>query len=200
MTPVLALELLAFAGGAAAAVLTPGWDQWSFALFVVLVVFSIVSDATAVSMGNKLYVSGSALGLVLAAVVMGGGPAAALGVIVIGTGWIRHRSEVEFGHVVANLANYTVFPLVAVGIVFRGLTQALAVGPRNPTVLPPRIRRVSSLALRINFLATASHGCYQTPDGPSAEDPRSAHPPAVCGALLRTADDGRRLPDAADWE
>ena len=160
MTPVLALELLAFAGGAAAAVLTPGWDQWSFALFVVLVVFSIVSDATAVSMGNKLYVSGSALGLVLAAVVMGGGPAAALGVIVIGTGWIRHRSEVEFGHVVANLANYTVFPL-AVGIVFRGLTHALAVGPRNPTYyLLVFVAFVVGLA--INFLATASHGCYQT--------------------------------------
>jgi len=43
MTPVLALELVAFTGGAAAAALT-GWDQWSLALFIALVAFSRFND------------------------------------------------------------------------------------------------------------------------------------------------------------
>jgi diguanylate cyclase (GGDEF)-like protein len=150
------LELAALVAVGIAIPFTTHLDHWSPGLFAVLVVFAIVSDLTAVAMGEKLYVSGSFLGLILASIVIGGGPAAVLGVVVIGVGWMRHRERLD--HFVANLANYAVFPLVA-GVLFRILTRAIAVGP-NDLGYYLLVFAVFVLALALNFVMMASHECY----------------------------------------
>src|SRR5579862_5233887 len=82
-SPRLALaELLALALAGAVGVATVGSDHWRLWPLVVIAVFTVVSDLTSVETGStKLKISGSFLGIVLAAVLLGGGPAALVGVL-----------------------------------------------------------------------------------------------------------------------
>jgi diguanylate cyclase (GGDEF)-like protein len=157
MKPAVGLELAALGAAAGAVALTWRTNHWSWGLFAVLVVFAVTSDVTAVSVGGKTRVSGSFLCLVLAAVVMGGGPASILGVVVIVAGWPSHRERLD--EFIANLANYAVFPFVA-GTLFRLLAHAAHIKPGNiGYFLLVFVSFVGALA--VNFLATATHQCYQ---------------------------------------
>jgi diguanylate cyclase (GGDEF)-like protein len=137
--------------------LTMSWDHWTQGPLVSIAVLAIVSDLTAVQAGAaKLRVSGTLLGLMLAAVLLGGGPAALIGMMAIAVGWFRSR-EPLIG-LAANLVTYAWFPLVS-GLFFHAFAQLLGVGPTQVgyyvLVLPTFV-----FGLLVNFLILAAQKCY----------------------------------------
>jgi diguanylate cyclase (GGDEF)-like protein len=89
-------------------------------------------------------------------VVLGGGPAAAIGTLAIAVGWLRSREELHY--LLNNFANYALFPLVA-GVFFHLVTRAIAVGPSAlGYYLVVFATFVGALAL--NFLASGGYQCY----------------------------------------
>ena len=70
-------------GAALAAILSDGSNRWQLGAFVTIGVFSVLSDLTGVFVVRRVTISGSFLGIILASVILGGGPAAVLGVMTI---------------------------------------------------------------------------------------------------------------------
>ncbi len=70
-----------------------------------------------------MLVSASLMTIVLAAVLLGGPPAALMGVVTILAGWIKARYQPQF--LLINLVTYAWFPLIA-GLVFSEAAQATA--------------------------------------------------------------------------
>jgi diguanylate cyclase (GGDEF)-like protein len=125
---VAALQLGAIAAAVAVIALTRGWYHWSVWPLVVIAAFTIISDLTYVETGaSRVRVSGSGLGLVLAAVLLGGGPAALVGVLSIAIGWLRSREASH--HLRNNLATYA-WAGLATGLFFRFATQLAHASPR----------------------------------------------------------------------
>ena len=105
---------------------TAGSVDWKPELLVALLVFSILSDLTAVdspSPGMKL--SGSFLSLLLAMVFLGGTAAGLMGVATILVGWLRWREPPSW--LLGNLVTYAWFPLLG-GIAFHAAANGLGVG------------------------------------------------------------------------
>jgi diguanylate cyclase (GGDEF)-like protein len=139
-----------------AVVLTSNLDHWQIWPLIVISLFAIASDLTAVSTGPMLRVSGSFLGIVLAAVLLGGGPAAVVGVLTIAVGWIRWRESPHY--LVNNLANYAWFPLLA-GLLFHlGITAAHVDSHQLAYYL--MVFATFLIALGLNFVVCAGYQCY----------------------------------------
>src|SRR3954469_15786813 len=113
---VLFLNAALLASAAAVAVLTSPSANWDLVTMALLLVFAIASDLMAASIrASKLKVSGSFLALVVAMVLLGGPPAALIGVLTIVAGWIKWREKPHY--LLANLASYAAFPL-SCGLLF----------------------------------------------------------------------------------
>src|SRR5262245_3286823 len=80
---VAVLQAFALAGAIATIILTVPSAHWSLWPLVVITVFTVLSDITAVDTGGNLNVSGTSLGLMLAVTLLGGGPAAAIAMLVL---------------------------------------------------------------------------------------------------------------------
>jgi diguanylate cyclase (GGDEF)-like protein len=137
--------------------LTANWDHWAAGPLIAIALLAILSDLTSVQAGvGKLRVSGTLLGLMLAAVLLGGGPAALLGMMAIAIGWFSSR-EPPIG-LAANLVTYAWFPLAS-GLFFHAATQSLHVGPNDVAyyflILPTFV-----VGLLVNFLVLAGQKCY----------------------------------------
>jgi diguanylate cyclase (GGDEF)-like protein len=147
----------ALAGAALLIALTADAYHWKPWPMIVIAAFTIASDLTDVETGSpRLRISGSGLGLVLAAVLLGGGPAALIGVIAISVGWLHTREPAH--HLRNNLAVYAWSPLLA-GLLFAGATQALGVGTHQVAYyLLVFVAYV--VALMVNFFAIAGYVCY----------------------------------------
>ena len=130
------------------------WKPWPL---VVICVFTIVSDLTNVQTGSpRLRISGSGLGLVLAAVLLGGGPGAVVGIVAITVGWLRSREPADqFRN---NLATYAWSPLLA-GLFFASATHAADVGP-HAVAYYLFVFVAYMVALMVNFLAVAGYACW----------------------------------------
>src|ERR1700704_3677366 len=94
--PVVAGQVFGLFVVAAGAVVIASEANWNFGLFAILLGFSIFSDLTAASTGDKIRISGSFLALVLSMVFLGGTPAAAIGVITISIGWLGWREGAPY--------------------------------------------------------------------------------------------------------
>jgi diguanylate cyclase (GGDEF)-like protein len=145
------------AAAAATIVLTSSWDDWNLGQLVAIAVLVIVSDLTSVQSGvGKLRVSGALLGLMLAAVLLGGGPAALLGVLAIAVGWFRSREPLHY--LGSNLITYAWFPLAS-GLFFHAATHSLHVGSGDVAyyflVLPAFL-----VGLIGDFVGISSYQCY----------------------------------------
>ncbi len=130
--------------------------DWDLGLFAILLGFSIFSDLTSASTGRKIRISGSFLALVLSMVFLGGAPAALIGVVTIGIGWLRWREETHY--FINNLLTYSVFPLAG-GIAFHDAVQRTGVTETDPGFYA-LVFGVFLLALAINFSMIASYACY----------------------------------------
>jgi putative nucleotidyltransferase with HDIG domain len=140
----------------AAAIWRAPLANWDMALFSILFGFSVFSDLTSASTGRKIRISGSFLALVLSMVFLGGAPAALIGVLTIGFGWLRWREETHY--FVNNLLTYATFPLIG-GLVFHEALASAGLSQSDPGFYG-LVFGIFLLALAINFTMIAAYACY----------------------------------------
>jgi diguanylate cyclase (GGDEF)-like protein len=151
-------QMLALIAAGVTAVLTSSSDHWRVWPLLLIATFAVVSDLTAVHTDSrKVWVSGSFLGIVLAAVLLGGGPAALVGVLAIAIGWLHSR---EPGHEFRNnLVTFAWFPLIT-GLFFHGVVGLAHVGPHGLGYYL-LVFAAFLVALGLNFFAIAWYQCYR---------------------------------------
>lgn len=130
--------------------------NWNLPLFGVLLAFSTFSYVTAVEAKSRIKVSGAFLAIVLAMVLLGGTPAALIGIISQALGWIRWRDN---PHVfLCNLLTYAAFPLIG-GIVFQEAMSSAGITPSD-WLFYLCVFGLFQLALTLNFLMIATYTSY----------------------------------------
>jgi putative nucleotidyltransferase with HDIG domain len=133
-------------------VLTAPDARWDLVTLVLLAVFAIASDLMAASIRSaKLKVSGSFLAIVVAMVLLGGPPAAVVGLLTMVAGWIKWREKPHY--LLANLASYAAFPL-GCGLLFDFIRDRYGLAPGD-TQFPLLVFATFALALGVNFLLAA---------------------------------------------
>ncbi len=130
--------------------------NWNLLLMGVLLSFSVFSDITAVDTKSHVLISGSFLALVVAMVLLGGTPAALIGVGTMLAGWLRWRENV--GYLLNNVLTFALFPLVG-GVAFRAVADSVGVTSSDPAFYL-MIFALFQFALTLNFLMVAGYGCY----------------------------------------
>ena len=154
---LIGAEFLALAGAVAFAILAEGDATWDLALLATLTALSIISDLIAVeTRASRVMVSASLMTIVLAAVLLGGPPAALMGVVTILVGWVKHRYQAQF--LLINLVTYAWFPLIA-GWVFHHAADVTASIP-GTFGWYLLIVAVFILALAIDFFLIAGYTSY----------------------------------------
>jgi putative nucleotidyltransferase with HDIG domain len=154
--PVVAGQFVGLLFVLAGIALDASASNWDLGLFSILLGFSIFSDLTATSIGDKIRISGSFLSLVLSMVFLGGAPAALIGVITVITGWLRWREATHY--FIHNLLNYSLFPLVG-GVVFHAIVANNGITDRDVGFYV-LVFGVFLLALAINFFLAAAYTRY----------------------------------------
>jgi putative nucleotidyltransferase with HDIG domain len=133
-----------------------GECDWDLGLILVLLAFSIFSDLTAVRAESKLLISGNFLALVVAMVLLGGTPAAIIGVASILAGWIRWHDESHY--LLNNVLTYATFPLIG-GIVFHQAVTGLGINSGD-AIFYLCVFALFQIALAINFVMIAGYSAY----------------------------------------
>src|SRR4051794_41933781 len=106
---VITLNAAILVCAAIVSVLTSPDANWDLLTLALLLVFAIASDLMAASIrSSKLKVSGSFLAIVVAMVLLGGAPAAVVGVLTIVAGWVKWRGKAP--HPLANPAADAAIP------------------------------------------------------------------------------------------
>ncbi|MFZ0974291.1 MAG: EAL domain-containing protein [Solirubrobacteraceae bacterium] len=151
------LHVVLFVATVVAVALTAHDADWRLAPLVVIVLFSVASDATAVETGtHRLKISGSFLGIILASVLLGCGPAVVIGVATVCAGWVRWR---EPRHMFFNnLATYAWFPLIT-AMSFHGLVALGHTGPHDVGYYL-FVFAVFVFALALNFIGIVGYHAY----------------------------------------
>lgn len=140
-----------------------GSADWNVPLLASLFAFALVSDLWAIDTSganpagkDRLLMSGSFLALVMAMVLLGGAPAALIGVATIAIGHLRFSEREDL--FLNNLLAYAWFPLLG-GIAFHAATEALALNSNDPPYYA-LIAGLFFLALAVNFLVVVGYTCY----------------------------------------
>src|ERR1700759_1182488 len=121
---------LALAAAGGKVWITAPAGNWNLVSMGVITVFATVSDLTAVESGHsRLKVSGTALGLMLAVILLGAAPAAVIGVVTLLVGWICRPNRSRVHLIGADLVIYA-WLLLIIGLFFHGATGLLHVGPQ----------------------------------------------------------------------
>ena len=130
--------------------------NWDLALFGILLGFSVFSDVMSIETESRLKISGNFLALVLAMVLLGGTPAAVIGIVSILAGWLRFR---EGGHdLLVNSLTYIAFPL-AVGVGFHEAVVVTQIESADPAFYV-LVFGAFIAALGLNFSMIAADACY----------------------------------------
>jgi diguanylate cyclase (GGDEF)-like protein len=154
---VALVHALLLAGAGAVVVLSAGSARWSVGSLIVIALLTVVSGLTYVESGTtKLKVSGEVLGLTLAGVLVGGGPAALIGALTICVVWLRSREAPHYFR--NNFLTFTWFPLVG-GLFFHSVVQLAHVGPDSIgyyiAVFPTFV-----VVLAVNFIGVVGYQCW----------------------------------------
>ncbi|HEY2259515.1 MAG TPA: EAL domain-containing protein [Solirubrobacteraceae bacterium] len=154
---IAALQIAAIALAGVLIGLTASIYRWDVLTILVITLFTVASELTSVDAGPaRVHVSGTGLGLTLAAVLLGGGPAAVVGVLSIAIGWLHTREAPQaFGY---NLATYAWFPLIT-GLFFYGCVQLTGVSDHQPAYYV-LVFAAYVLSMTANFAAVAGLTCY----------------------------------------
>jgi hypothetical protein len=115
----------------------------------------------------------------LAAVLLGGGPAALFGVLAIAVGWLRSREPADVFR--NNLATYAWFPLIA-GLFFHATTRLAQVGSHDLGFYL-LVFVAFILALVVNFIAIAGYQSY-VDESSVADKAREALVPLLASELF----------------
>jgi diguanylate cyclase (GGDEF)-like protein len=148
---VVIAQVLALIAAAALITTTAGNYIWDGGEFAVIAAMAVISDLTCVEVSSKLKLSGSFLGIMLAAVLLGGGPAALIGVLTISTGWFRWRESRHY--LLNNLVTFAWFPLLS-GLFFHAAVRVLHTGS-GAAGFYLLVFATFVLALALNFLGVA---------------------------------------------
>src|ERR1700759_5084195 len=128
---VLLVHVLALGCAGALIVLTAPSARWNPWQLAVIGLFTIVSDVTRVEGGSKLTVSGTSLGLMLAIVLLGGGPAAMVALVTLLVSRVFKRSP-GTGHLFRNDLTVFVWFLLLTGFFFHAAVHVAGVTPEAP--------------------------------------------------------------------
>jgi diguanylate cyclase (GGDEF)-like protein len=151
------LGALGLAAALAVIVVTAGSSNWDPAMIAAVATLTIVSDLTSVETGSAaLKVSGSFLGLMLAAVLLGGAPAAIIGMLTIGFGWLRWREAPHY--LLNNLVTYAWAPLVG-GLFFHGAARLAKIGSHELDYYL-LVLATFLIGLALNFVGSVGYLCY----------------------------------------
>jgi len=153
---IITAQVLWLCGVAAVVGLTSSSASWDLGLFGILLGFTVFSDLTAIETKSKLKTSGSFLALVLAMVLLGGPPAAVLGVLTMLAGWARWRDAPHY--LLNNLVTYATFPLVG-GLLFHATTHGFGITAADVSFYT-LVFATFLVALAINFSMISSYKCY----------------------------------------
>jgi putative nucleotidyltransferase with HDIG domain len=151
-----ALLALALVGVVVAAVWQAPNGDWNLALFGILLGFSAFSDVMSIETESHLKISGNFLALVLAMVLLGGTPAALIGIISILAGWLRFREGLH--DLLVNSLTFTAFPLI-VGVAFHEVIAATQIVPSEPAYYV-LVFGAFLAALAINFSMIGAYTYY----------------------------------------
>ncbi len=153
----LLLHAVALGAAAVVAVATAGQANWDIPSLLLLIALTTISELMSVSTGAAtLQVSGSFLGLMVAAVLLGGSPAALIGVLSITVGWLHTRER--WHYFLNNLAVYAWFPMLG-GLFFHAVTQAGQI-ETDQLGYYLLVFVVFVLALAVNFVMVAAYNWY----------------------------------------
>jgi len=154
---VVTLELAALAAALVVAVWRNGDSNWDLALFAILLATSVIGDLTAVDTPtSRVKISSSFLTIVTATVFLGETPAALIGVVTIGAGWLRFRYAPTI--LLINVVTYAWFPLLS-GIAFEASLQGAGVGQMD-SLFYLFVFGLFVVALAIDFILIAGYFSY----------------------------------------
>ncbi len=153
---IVTLQVAGLALVGAVSALTAGSANWDFGFLAILLAFSLVSDATAITTTSKLMLSGSFLPMMLAIVFLGGAPAALIGLLTIGVDWLRNRTSSDV--LVNNLLAFSMAPL-ATSLTFHYAVTSAGISDSDPAFYA-LVLSGFALALAINFSLIAAYACY----------------------------------------
>jgi diguanylate cyclase len=148
------LHLLAVAAAVAVLPFVPGFHNLQLLPFLILTVLVLVGELG--SSGEGMVVSGGFLGLVVAEVVLGPGPAALIGAVAITGALVRVRSSPRV--YLNNLVNYTWCPLVA-GLFFYWAVHAAGVND-DQVWYYALVVMAYLVTLAVNFVIAAGYASY----------------------------------------
>src|SRR3954452_14703486 len=152
----------ALAAASGLAVVATGAASWNLPLLASLFAFAVMSDLWAIDTSanpsdkHRLLMSGSFIALVLAMVLLGGTPAALIGVGTIAIGHVRFGERRDL--FLNNLVAYLWFPLLG-GMAFHAAQTGLGVGDQDPLYYA-LVAGTFFLALTVNFLVIAGYNCH----------------------------------------
>ncbi len=147
----------ALAAAVAVIWLTSDLDRWRIGPLLVLVAFTIVSVVRDISDGaSKVRVSGVPIGLTMAVVLLGPGPAALMGAATMVVSWSRTR--VAWPRLRNNVATFMWYPLVA-GLFFHETVALTKVGP-HAVAYYLVVFAAFVVALLVNFLGVFGFRAY----------------------------------------
>ncbi|HEX8977643.1 MAG TPA: EAL domain-containing protein [Solirubrobacteraceae bacterium] len=151
MKTLTASGALLFASLIVVAVTAPA-ARWSVAPLLIITTFTVASDFATVEVESAtILVSGSFLGILLAAVLLGGAPAALVGALTILASW--PRSSRSLSSLLLNLLIYVSYPLAS-GLFFHAMLHFTGVGI-DDVAYYLLVFATANLALAINFGLTA---------------------------------------------
>jgi diguanylate cyclase (GGDEF)-like protein len=152
---VTVIHGLLFAAAVAVAVLTAHTNRWDIRELLILIAFAVTSELTATLLPSGFTnVSGSFLGITLAAVVLGGAEAAIVGVLTIGISWFRWREKLHLLR--NNLVTFAWFPLLS-GLMFHAIEPST--GGYKEASYYLLVFGTFMVALTLNFTMVAGYEC-----------------------------------------
>jgi putative nucleotidyltransferase with HDIG domain len=152
---VLYVSAVVLAASVAGAVVAADSANWDLATAALLLGFAVVSEQMAVLVNSlRVRVSGSFLAIVVAMVLLGGAPAAAIGVLAVLAGSIKDREKPWV--ILPNVAIYAAFPL-ACGLAFQWTHDALDFQPHDVAFVGV-VLALFAISLGINFMLVAGYG------------------------------------------
>ncbi|HEX3832555.1 MAG TPA: EAL domain-containing protein, partial [Solirubrobacteraceae bacterium] len=135
--------------------LTVGEDSWSLPALALLAALALAGEFMVVDTSGRLEISASFLALVLAAVILGPGPAALIGALAITVAWRRFRWSPDV--YLTNLTNFTWSPLLG-GLFFHATSRLVDPSSASHYLL---VFITYLVSMAQNFLIAAGYDCYQ---------------------------------------
>ncbi|MGH2379404.1 MAG: HD-GYP domain-containing protein [Candidatus Limnocylindria bacterium] len=155
---MIAVQLAAIGVAVAVAVWRAPLASWDLPLLALLLALSIATDLLKVEVpAHRVVITASFLSIVLAAVFLGGAPAALVGIATVLALWLKERYRLDY--LLINAVTFAWFPLIA-GIGFHEAVDGADIADTDP-VFYLLVFAVFVFALIVNFSIIAGYTCWE---------------------------------------